>query len=166
MRTITISTYLAVEPDIVKKHVMTPVLLNYVVAGLMKFQPIEPESFPDHWIPGVYKVRMLAFHIVPVGWQNVRIELPEGGDEWFVRDNGNGSIVKIWDHLIFITPEGGGTRYVDTVRIDAGILTCPVLLYATLFYRHRQRRLRKLVNRGFKPLLPAKANARKGTWRL
>jgi len=160
MRTITITTHLAVEADVVRKHVMTPALLNYVVAGLMKFQPIEPEVFPDRWIPGKYKVRMLAFHILPIGWQSVGIELPGESDEWFVRDNGSGSIARVWDHLIFIKPERAGTRYVDRVCIEAGILTWPVILYATLFYWHRQRRWRKLVELGFEPLAPGRADIR------
>ena len=160
MRTITITTHLAVDPDIVRKHAMTPVLLNYVAAGLIKFQPIEPEVLPDRWVPGKYKVRMLAFHIFPIGWQYVGIELPEESDEWFLRDNGRGSIARVWDHQIYIEPDRAGTRYVDRVSIDAGILTWPVLLYAILFFRHRQRRWRKLVELGFEPLLPGKADAR------
>jgi hypothetical protein len=154
MRTIHIETHLAADPDIVKNHVLTPALLNYVVAGLMKFQPIDPPAFPDRWIPGKYMVRMLAFHVIPVGRQVVGIELPQESDDWFVRDNGGGSIARVWDHLIFVEPEGKGTRYTDLVRIDAGILTWPVVLYATLFYRHRQRRWRKLVRLNFEPLMP------------
>jgi len=152
MRTINITTHLDAAPDVIRKHVMTPRLLNYVVAGLMKFQPIQPASFPHRWSPGNYRVRMLAFHVIPIGWQNVGIELPEEGDDWFVRDKGSGSIARIWDHLIFIGPDGAGTRYVDRIRIDAGVLTGPVALYAKLFYRYRQRRWRKLVRLCFSPL--------------
>jgi hypothetical protein len=152
MRTITEETYLAADPDIVKRHLMTPALLNYVVAGFMKFRPVEPAALPDRWTPGEYKVLMLAFHVLPVGWQIVRIEKPDENDEWFLRDNGLGSIARSWDHRIFVAPEGEGTRYVDEVRIDAGILTWPVALYAALFYRYRQRRWRKLVGLNFAPL--------------
>lgn len=137
---------------------MTPALLNYVVAGLMKFQPIDPVEFPRSWSAGKYMVRMLAFHFLPVGWQTVGIELPEGHEAWFVRDNGSGSIAKVWDHLIFIEPDASGTCYVDEVRIDAGILTWPVSLYAELFYRYRQRRWRKLVAANFRPLESPAAN--------
>lgn len=160
MKTITIATYLDVEPDVVCRHVMTPRLLNYVVAGLMRFRPVEPDSFPQTWSPGNYRVRMLAFHLLPVGWQTVAIELPGPGDDWFIRDKGRGSIARTWDHLIFIEPDGAGTRYVDRVRIDAGVLTLPVVLYAKLFYRYRQRRWRKLVRLGFSPLTAADGDSR------
>lgn len=152
MKTITITTYLDVEPDVVREHVMTPRLLNYIVAGLMTFRPVQPDALPHRWRPGKYVVRMRAFHLLPIGWQIVGIELPARGDDWFIRDNGSGSIARTWDHLIYIEPEGAGTRYVDRVRIDAGALTVPVALYAKLFYRYRQMRWRKLVRLDFSPL--------------
>ena len=52
MRTLKISTYLAADLETVKSYLMTPALLNYVVAGLMKFHPIEPNFFPSKWVEG------------------------------------------------------------------------------------------------------------------
>ena len=52
MRTLKISTYLAADLETVKSYLMTPALLNYVVAGLMKFHPIEPIFFPSKWVEG------------------------------------------------------------------------------------------------------------------
>ena len=48
-----ISTYLAADLDTVKSYLMTPTLLNYVVAGLMKFHPIEPNFFLSKWVEEV-----------------------------------------------------------------------------------------------------------------
>lgn len=62
---------------------MTPALLNYVAAGLMKFQPFDPTEFPICWSQGEYLVRMLAFHFLPVGKQTVGIELPEAHESWW-----------------------------------------------------------------------------------
>ena len=116
MRTIRIATHLAAKPDVVKNHVMTPALLNYVVAGLMKFRPIVPTAFPDRWTPGKYTVLMLAFHAIPVGRQVVGIELPQENDDWLVRDNGSGSIARVWDHLIFVEPDGTGSELGDIIE--------------------------------------------------
>ncbi|GIS35620.1 MAG: hypothetical protein Ct9H90mP6_08770 [Gammaproteobacteria bacterium] len=52
MRTLKISTYLAADLETVKSYLMTPALLNYVVAGLMKFHPIEPISFRQNGLRG------------------------------------------------------------------------------------------------------------------
>ncbi len=62
MRTLKISTYLAADLETVKSYLMTPALLNYVVAGLMKFHPIEPNFFPSKWVEGKFSVKMFAFH--------------------------------------------------------------------------------------------------------
>ena len=84
---------------------MTPALLNYVVAGLMKFHPIEPNFFPSKWVEGKFSVKMFAFHFLPIGKQIVGIEFPQKSDHWVLRDNGSGSIAKTWDHLIFLESE-------------------------------------------------------------
>ena len=73
---------------------MTPALLNYVVAGLMKFHPIEPNFFPSKWVE--FSVKMFAFHFLPIVTK-IR--------SWVLRDNGSGSIAKNWDHLIFLESE-------------------------------------------------------------
>ena len=44
----------------------------------------------------------------------------------------------------------GRTRYTDSVEVRAGLLTPLVWAFATAFYRHRQRRWRRLVRRGFR----------------
>ena len=101
MRTLKISTYLAADLETVKSYLMTPALLNYVVSGLMKFHPIEPNFFPSKWVEGKFSVKMFAFHFLPIGKQIVGIEFPQKSDHWVLRDNGSGSIAKTWDHLIF-----------------------------------------------------------------
>ena len=50
MMPLKISTYSSRFRD--KSYLMTPALLNYVVAGLMKFHPIEPNFFPSKWVEG------------------------------------------------------------------------------------------------------------------
>ena len=60
MRTLKISTYLAADLERLLKQ-MTPALLNYVVAGLMKFHPIEPNFFPSKWVEGKFSVKTFHF---------------------------------------------------------------------------------------------------------
>ena len=49
-----------------------------------------------------------------------------------LKDNGSGSLIKTWDHLIFGIG-GVGTRYTDEVSIDAGLFTLPIYIYAFIF---------------------------------
>jgi hypothetical protein len=67
-----------------------------------------------------------------------------------VRDNGHGDLPRKWDHRITLVPQpGGGTLYTDRVEVGAGVLTPFVWLFAGMFYRHRQRRWRRLVENDF-----------------
>ena len=87
MRTLKISTYLAADLETVKSYLMMPALLNYVVAGLMKFHPIEPNFFPSKWVEGKFSVKKCSFHFLPIGKQIVGIEFPQKSDHWVLRDN-------------------------------------------------------------------------------
>jgi len=83
---------------------------------------------------------------LPLGWQEIRVSFPpppSGG--LAIRDDGRGALVARWDHLIEIVPEAAGTRYTDTVTIEAGWRTPFVAVFARVFYAHRQRRWRGLV---------------------
>ena len=67
-----------------------------------------------------------------------------------LRDDGTGQLATMWDHTIRVEPGlGGGTEYTDIVEVRAGVLTPFVWIFAEVFYRHRQRRWRALVKRGF-----------------
>jgi hypothetical protein len=149
MAQIEVATYLDATPESVRDHVKQPRLLVYVTSGLLRFRPVDPPDFPEHWSEGQYRVRMMMFGFIPIGWQDISIEHPGSDDEWIVRDNGSGSIAHVWDHLIYASPEGTGTRYVDRVKIQAGWLTPFVALFARLFYGYRQYRWRRLVSNGF-----------------
>lgn len=149
MAQIEVSTYLNATPEAVCDHVKKSRLLVYVTSGLLSFRPVDPPDFPEHWSEGQYRVRMTMFGFIPIGWQYISIENPVSDEEWIVRDNGSGSIAHVWDHLIYAIPEGTGTRYVDRVRVEAGLLTPFVALFARLLYSYRQYRWRRLVSNGF-----------------
>ena len=150
MQTIELSTHLAATPETVRQHVQRSELLEYVARGVLTFKPLDPEQLPEIWTEGRYKVAMLWKGFLPVGWQYVGIEpQPMRGNVWSIRDNGSGALIRTWDHMIEISPEGEGTRYVDRVRIEAGLLTPFVALFARLFYAHRQKRWRRLVANAF-----------------
>lgn len=70
----------------------------------------------------------------------------------FLRDNGYGPLIQVWDHWIEISPEGDGTRYVDRVTVEAGWLTPLISGFAKLFYSHRQRRWKALAAANFAAL--------------
>jgi hypothetical protein len=74
--------------------------------------------------------------------------LPSTPKGFSIRDNGHSMLINRWDHRITLEPSGVGTLYRDHVIIEAGVFTIFIWAFAQLFYRHRQRRWRKLVANG------------------
>lgn len=152
--TVTLSTTLECTPDAAWERIHTSALLTHVAAPLIRFVPKGDTPFPVIWAPGEYRAWMWLFGLIPIGWQAVVIsEPPPDGATRFIRDNGYGPLIRRWDHWIAIAPgEGGTTRYVDRVDIDAGVLTPLIAAFARMFYTHRQRRWRQLARSGFAAL--------------
>jgi hypothetical protein len=51
--------------------------------------------------------------------------------------------------MITIEPNAAGVVYRDRVEVRAGVLTPFIWVFAQIFYRHRQRRWRRLAANGF-----------------
>lgn len=152
--TVELATHLDCTPDEAFAQVQRSALVDHVAAPLIRFAP-RGRPFPETWEPGEYQAWMLLFGVLPLGWQAVVISLPEpSGEVRFLRDNGYSPLIRQWDHWIAIGPDpsGTGTRYIDKVTIDAGILTPVVAAFARVFYAHRQRRWRALVRDRFAAL--------------
>lgn len=127
-------------------RVRTPALLEHVAAPLLRFVPIDPPVFPPFWAESDYRVQVKLFGVVPLGRQTIAISIGALEGAFAVRDNGSGDLAQRWDHRITIVPDGEGRcTYRDEVEIEAGPLTPIVWAFANYFYRHRQRRWRKLA---------------------
>jgi len=155
---IALATVLDCPLEAAWRALRTPRLLRHVAAPLVVFEPIEPPALPEAWAPGDYAVRLRLFGLVPFGRQTIGLELPGPGepgaeddpDVRRVRDRGHGDRIRVWDHRITLRSRSDGrTDYEDRVTIDAGALTPGVAAFAWVFSRHRQRRWRALVRRGF-----------------
>lgn len=130
-------------------------LLLHVTSPLLTFELLEPPELPQTFgdEPLHFKLKLLG--LLPIGRQwvvpiIVTDNSTSGAQEYKIRDNGSGSMAKVWDHLITISESADGrTNYSDRVEIQAGVLTPFVWLFANIFYRHRQRRWRRLAASGF-----------------
>jgi hypothetical protein len=148
-----ISTDIALEPDAVWQLVQTPELLSHIAWPMISFAPSDSEGWPTQFVDNIpVPARLFLLGLIPLGvqWIVPSLHLPERGI-WpkRLRDNGHSRLIKRWDHWITIEPDGqGGTRYRDTVDVQAYLLTPFVWAFAQFFYRHRQRRWRTLANQG------------------
>jgi len=125
-------------------------LLDHVAAPLLSFVPERPD-LPPLWQEGeVVPVGMRLFGVLPLGRQTIRISFPPPdpavAGERRMHDDGDGTMARRWNHLIVVAPLGPErTAYRDEVEIEAGMMTPFVWLFAQLFFRHRQRRWRRLA---------------------
>ena len=148
---LTVSTTLACPPEWAWRKVREPATLLHVASPLLRFEPVEPTQLPDIWEAGAYRVKMKMLGVIPMGTQYVIITDMEADDSpgnrrYSIRDNGYGDLANRWDHVIDLRENPDGTTfYTDKVDIEAGILTLGVWLFASVFYRWRQMRWRKLA---------------------
>ena len=147
-----LSTILACPADRVWAEVLRPRLLDYVAHPVVRFTAVDPPQFPEAWRPGEYVVAMRLFGVLPLGTQTIGIRLPPPvrPPEHVLHDAGRSRLIAVWDHRITVAPAGAeATRYTDALRIEAGLPTPLIWAWAQLFFRHRQRRWRRLVANGF-----------------
>ena len=147
---IDVSTYLPCTFDQAVTHVRTSKLLQFVAAPLVRFTAVNPAHFPESWFEATFWVRLHIFSLVPFGQQAIVISMPQTETGFALRDAGHSALIKTWDHLIIIEPQADGVLYRDRVEVRAGVLTPFIWLFAQLFYRHRQRRWRVLVDQEFR----------------
>lgn len=143
---VNLTTTLSTRPERVWEEVQTSRLLEYVAAPSVKLRAMNPPGLPEIWADGTYEVKMLVLGWLPAGRHIIRISRSKDGGAYLIRDNGGGQLAKVWDHTIRIrSGRDGATEYTDTVEVQAGLLTPFVRVFAQVYYRHRQRRWRALV---------------------
>lgn len=140
-------------------EVQKPALMQHIAKPLVHFVPRNPVQLPALWEAKDYIVSLRLFGWLPIGAQLVRISgqdhsARDGTFSVELRDNGCGTLVRRWDHRIFIrdasTPGAPDQcSYTDQVDIQAGLLTPIVAAFAWFFYRHRQKRWKQLIRKEF-----------------
>lgn len=137
------------------QQILSPRLLDYVSWPMVSLLPIDPPVLPAQWQEEKYRMQLRLFGCIAFGEQTINISVAcRNPDRIELRDNGYGSVISKWDHKITLQPAGDCVIYTDRIDIAAGILTPAVWAFAWLFYRHRQRRWKRLIDNGF--IYPAK----------
>ena len=128
------------------EEVRTSRLLREVAAPVVTFRPADGGDLPAVWPAGrTVAVRCKLFGVLPLGIHSIHLERidPEARE---IQSRESDPLIRRWDHLVSIQDRPDGRcRYRDVVDIDAGPLTAAVWLFAQCFYRHRQRRWRRVA---------------------
>ncbi len=117
----------------------------YLTRGAMRYR--DADSWPEILLaPGV-EIRTTVFPLgIPPGsphtFRIVRVD--EGAME--IDTHESGGFIRTWNHSMKVEPVlDDRCRYTDRIELDAGPLTPLVWLVASLFYRYRQSRWRRLA---------------------
>ncbi len=146
MRAVELSTVLEADASRAWDAVTSPALLCHVAAPVLRFPGLAGRTQP--WREGEQVTTwLLLFGVLPVSFHHLQMRLIDAEQMRIVAHEWGG-VVRRWNHSIWIEPLGvGWCRYTDRIEIDAGRLTVIVAGFAALFYRHRQRRWRRLARR-------------------
>lgn len=148
-----LSTPLSAPPEWVAAQLQSTAVFRHITAPLIQFRPAQGKEWPTHWAPGELALHMRLLGVLPMGPQTVRISIepPTQVGGWpTLRDNGEGALMRRWDHRITLQPlPDGRTLYTDDIEVVARhlpwLMTPLSALFARVFYRHRQGRWRTLA---------------------
>jgi len=140
-----VSTELDCSADKAWDAVRTSALLLHVIWPLATIGPAG-NALPPRWTEGeTIQCRPLILGFIPVGIRTLHFERIDDTRR-AIQSREHDTLVRRWDHRISIEPRGESRAfYRDEIEIDAGFVTGLVWAWASMFYRHRQRRWRALA---------------------
>lgn len=141
-----ISTQFACTESELWNKLERPESLRFVASPLLAFKPIEPASLGGEWEVGRdYPLKLYLLGLIPLGRHTIRL-VKIDRDQNIISSRERGLLARVWNHEIsFREIQPGSVTYTDEIDIRAGWLTPLIWLFAQLFYRHRQRRWKVLL---------------------
>ena len=141
-----ITTHLPCTEDELWARLAQPRSLQYVAAPILGFRAEHPGAFEQPWEVGrSYTLKLYLLNVIPLGRHVIELEQLDREANTIVSRE-RGLMAPVWNHRItFEQSAPGEVRYTDEIEIKAGLLTPVVWLFAQFFYRHRQRRWKRLL---------------------
>jgi len=123
-----------------------PASLLHVCRPVLHFRFREASLAKEPWKEQVpYRLKMSLFGLIPLGSHTISLDVLDEARCTIVSRE-SGTLARVWNHTISFREVGQGSiHYVDEIEIRAGLLTLPIVAFAHLFYRHRQRRWRQVL---------------------
>jgi ligand-binding SRPBCC domain-containing protein len=143
MRTVTISvsSVFPATAETIWPLLLRVETLRYVAAPYASFTAIGDVV---QWRKGMTAEFRLRIFGLPFGVHTIRVKRLES-KKFIVQTAEGNSAVPIWNHKITMTPQGDSTRYTDEVTLGARHFTPAVAIWSRAFYRHRQKKWRRLL---------------------
>lgn len=144
--TATITTILPCSEAELWRHIADARSLTVVCRPVLGFVRPDGGELYGKWEVGVpYELKLRLLMVIPIGRHTIRLETVDPARNLIVSRE-SGLLARVWNHTItFAEVSPGRLRYTDEIEIRAGLLTPAIWLFAHLFYRHRQRRWKKVL---------------------
>ncbi len=129
------------------QKIIEPRSLQFVASPLLTFVPIERGSLEGDWqVQKDYALQLYFLNFIPLGRHTIRLMQIDRNTNTILSEE-RGSLARVWNHRIhFQQVAPGKLAYEDKIEIRAGLLTPLIWAFAHVFYRHRQRRWKILLN--------------------
>jgi hypothetical protein len=144
-RRLTVTSELPISLKKAWEYVQRPALLEYVAKGRISFRPVGG-PFPEQWVQGkVYATKMRFFGFLPFGGTHyLDIELIDDQTHT-IQTREWDRAARVWNHRIHMESlSNDRIRYTDEIVIYGKGKTAFITWFAKGFYKHRQKRWRKV----------------------
>ena len=138
------SYFFRTEADL-RNKLTRPEYLQHVSSPVLIFIPDEDDLFEDNWAAGrEYGLSLCFFNFLPLGNHKIKLVKIDKETKTILSEE-SGLLARTWNNKISFQQWGKRIKYTDTVEINIGLLTPLIWSFAQLFYRHRQRRWKALL---------------------
>ncbi|MGM0403453.1 MAG: hypothetical protein ACQEQN_07035, partial [Thermodesulfobacteriota bacterium] len=143
-----ISTHFACTEAALWRKIIAPESLQFVASPILCFVPEEAGAMDGEWIVGKkYHLRLYFLNFIPLGRHTIQLVKIDKADNT-ISSKESGMLARVWNHdITFRETDSGKVQYTDKIEIRAGLLSPAIWLFAHIFYRHRQRRWKLLLER-------------------
>ena len=141
---ISISSILNNSTEKIWDKILNIETLIEICKPMARFKLISNENIMKWELNKEYIFKLLIYGFLPFGRHKIILEILDEKNKIILSKEHN-SIVKIWNHKILMENiEENKTKYTDEVEIYAGIFTIFVAVWAKIFYKHRQKKWKKI----------------------
>lgn len=145
-KTVQITSILPALPHDIWQKLQRLDTLQYIAAPYATFTPLQNEG-PVWQVGATSRFALKIFGFLPMGVHSIYVKTFDPALLRVDTQESNPS-VPVWNHRIVLEDLGNGsTHYTDQVEIQAGWKTIFVYWWSCLFYRHRQKKWLKLLQK-------------------
>ncbi|MCU0390076.1 MAG: hypothetical protein MUE81_03080 [Thermoflexibacter sp.] len=138
---LTVASHLPINIEVAWTKVQTIDLLQFVAKGMIGFVPTK-EKFPAVFQENSTVTAQMKFYgFLPLGGTHTLFFEKIDHENKILYTKEYDEVAKVWNHKISMKKiDENTTYYEDEIVIYGGILTSLIVFWATLFYKHRQKR--------------------------